>query len=117
MKSRKSVKNRPSEPMNMLMSTQVGWNIPQAEGSEIAGEGGRNNHEALIPHTRIGKLNDDPDPNQVRAKIFEPEKLRRNDVAEHHAEIGPPIRPSRTIEERGPFIRVHAYHAMKSSIR
>src|SRR4029077_11690521 len=31
-KSRNRVKNRPREPINMLISTHVGWNMPHAEG-------------------------------------------------------------------------------------
>ena len=46
-----------------------------SRGGEVAGERGGNNHEALEPHTHVWELNDDPDPEQVCAEVFEPEEL------------------------------------------
>lgn len=43
---------------------------------EVTGERGGNNHEALEPHAHIWKLNDDPDPKEMCAEVFEPEELR-----------------------------------------
>ena len=103
MKSRNSVKKRPERTDEHADVHPGRMKHPPSRRREIAGERGRNNDETLIPHTRIRKLDDDPDPNQVRAKILEPEKLRRHDVAEHHAEIRPPIRARRTIQERRPL--------------
>src|SRR5262245_50104096 len=63
-----------------------------SRGCKIANERRGNNHKALVPHARVRKLNDDPNPNKMRAEILEPKKLWRNDIAKHHAEICPPVR-------------------------
>jgi hypothetical protein len=48
---------------------------PRGRG-EIAGQSGGDDHKALEPHAGVRELNDNPDPDEVCAEVFEPEELR-----------------------------------------
>src|SRR5436305_12610942 len=55
--------------------------VAPARRKEVARQRGHDDHEALEPHAYVDEQAEDPDEGGVFADGFEPEELRRNDVA------------------------------------
>ena len=66
---------------------------------EVASQGSCNNYKTLEPHPYVNYDRDKEGPPNATADFTRPEYLRTNDIAKHHAEIGPPIDTKHTIVE------------------